>query len=87
MFLTTTDSEEVLKERRKERKENQAIEHGVPHPYNIGKEEKYFFCSSFLLSDVCFPETSQKSAHKCEYTVYSVRQHLMYCPVYNIEQY
>lgn len=43
MFLTTTDSEEVLKERRKERKENQAIEYGVPYPYNIGKEEKSCF--------------------------------------------
>ena len=81
------ESERERKREREERKENQPIEHGVPHPYNIGKEEKYFFCSSFLLSDVCFPETSQKSAHKCEYTVYSVRQHLMYCPVYNIEQY
>ena len=71
----------------KKRKENQAIEYGVPHPYNIGKEENYFFCSNFLLSDVCFPERSQKSAPKCEYTVYCVRQHFMHCPVYNIEQY
>jgi len=47
LFLTTTDSEEVLKERRKERKENQAIEYGVPHPYNIGKEEKSFFLFKF----------------------------------------
>lgn len=57
-----------------------------PIPIILVKKKNHFFGSNFLLSDVCFPETSQKSAHKCEYTVYYVRQHLMYCPVYNIEQ-
>lgn len=44
---------------RKEGKKK-AMEYGVPQPPNICEEEKYSFCSNFLLGDVCFLERSQK---------------------------